>query len=194
MAATCAGRRDGLFYFFRPDLEFRQLVFTECKDQGNIRGIATAGDENTGNPGRVVARVEHPPLSLQIDLHPGREIPRRMWLRLADIAEIAGAVACRDIHAAAEGDCQMREITANPMSLGKGLGCGAGRARVFVSEADMAMHEGANGLYPRPARLGIPEQPPGFLGQEIGVAVAASKKKDDRFRGQLFDKMLFQAR
>ena len=53
----------------------------------------------------------------EIDLEPGREIHRRVVRRHADVAEIAGAIARRDVHAAAERDREMREVAAHAAPL-----------------------------------------------------------------------------
>ena len=61
----------------------------------------------------IVPRVEGIPTALQKHLEPGTEIHRVGNRRHADITEIAGAVARRDIHAAAQCDREMGKVAAH---------------------------------------------------------------------------------
>ena len=56
--------------------------------------------------------------------------------RLTNVAQISGAVTCRNIHAATQGDSEMGKIAADALSLSHCLRCGARRFRLHVVEAD----------------------------------------------------------
>src|SRR5665647_2832392 len=83
------------------DGKFHELHRTEIGRDGDVGGITAARHDDAADPRMVVARIEGEPAAVEIDLEPGAEIHRRGIDGYADIAEIAGAVACRDIHAAA---------------------------------------------------------------------------------------------
>src|SRR6202011_465625 len=65
----------------------------------------------------VVARVEGMPLAAEEHLEPGGEVHRRVVGWHTDVAEVPGAVARGDVHAATEGNGKMREITADAMKV-----------------------------------------------------------------------------
>src|ERR1700687_5043902 len=109
----------------------------------------------------VVTRVERVPAAAQIGFKPTREIHRRVHRRHTDVAEISGAVASRNIHAAAEGDRKMRKVAAHAFSIVEGLQRRLGRAGVLVAELEMLMNEVANCLYAWPAGRGVGKQIPG---------------------------------
>src|SRR3954451_1925229 len=54
--------------------------------------------------GNVVAGIERIPAAAEIDLEPGAEIHRIRLRRNADVAQITGAIARRDVHAATQRD------------------------------------------------------------------------------------------
>ena len=83
----------------------------------------------------VVAGVERVPAPAQKDFEPGAEVHRRRVGRNADVAEIAGAIARRDVHAAAERDRQMGEIAADADALAQPVGGGAARVRASRSQS-----------------------------------------------------------
>ena len=66
-------------------------------------------------PRLVIPRVEHVPFTRKEDLDPRGEVSRRMRQRLTDVAEISGAVTCRNIHAATKGDSEMGKIAADAL-------------------------------------------------------------------------------
>ena len=89
----------------------------------------------------IVAGIERVPLAGQIDLEPAGEIHRRGIGRNADIAHIAGAVARRDAHAAAERQRQMREVAAHAGALLVDVMRRFHVMRVLVAEGDVVVHE-----------------------------------------------------
>ncbi len=109
----------------------------------------------------------------------------RVGLGFAELAQIAGAVAGRDVHATAKRDRQMREIAADTVPPGQRLRRRARRVGLHVVERDGCVHEVADRLHPRPARRRALEQAPRLVRQDIRVAVAAAKKIDQRLEGQI---------
>lgn len=81
-------------------------------------------------------------------------------------------------------------VTANASALVVGLPRALASPRVLVAELDVLVHEIADGLDPRPARLRLAEQAPSLLGQSIGFAVAAAEQEDQRFLGQILERDL----
>src|SRR5262249_17764630 len=111
----------------------------------------------------VVAGVEGEPAAAEIDLEPGAEI-HRIGLRWhADVAEIAGAVARRDVHAAAERDREVRKVAADAAPLDHHLGRGLGGARVLIAETHVRMDEVADRLHARPTLRRLAETRPGLV-------------------------------
>ena len=82
-----------------------------------------------------------------VGLEPSGEVHRAVRRRHADVAEVAGAVARRDVHAAAERDGQMREVAADALALVEGLPRRLGRARVLRSRSDVAVDVVADRLH-----------------------------------------------
>ena len=120
-------------------------------------------DQNAPEPDAIVTRIESVPASPEIDLHPSSKIHRRVRRRYLDIAHITRTITRGDVETAAECDCEVGEVPANPAALRIGLrrrACGAG---VFVAECEMAMHKIANGLDARPAELRMLKKTPGFF-------------------------------
>ena len=147
-------------------------------------------DQNPPEPDAVIARIESEPAAAEIDLHPSCKVHRRIRRRDTDIAYIAGAIARRDIEAAAERDSEMREVPAHTAPLGIGFRSRTCRAGVFVAESEMVMHKIANGLNTRPAGRRIFEKPPGFVRQQVGLAITAAEQKLKCLRRQMLDLML----
>src|SRR5262249_43274540 len=101
----------------------------------HVGGVAAACHDDAADARHVVAGVEGVPAAAEIDLEPGAEIHRIGLRRYADVAEIAGAVARRDVHAAAERDREVREVAADAAPLDHHLGRGLGGAGVLIAEA-----------------------------------------------------------
>ena len=80
--------------------------------------------------------------------------------RHADVAEITGAVARRDVHAAAQRDREVGEVAADAAPLGMRIPGGLGRAGMLVAEFDAIMDVIADRLHQRPALRNLPEQRP----------------------------------
>src|SRR5258706_16113036 len=97
----------------RPDFKADQGVWPEGLGDWNVCGIAALGDQDAADPRNVVARIEGVPVAADIGLEPAGKIPRGVGRRHADVAEIAGAIARWNVHAAAERDCQVRVVAAD---------------------------------------------------------------------------------
>ena len=91
-------------------------------------------------------------MAADIGFDPAGEIPHRPWLRRADVAEIPGAIARGNVHAAAEGKGEMRVIAADTLAFFIDFPCRLAGASVLVSESDVMVDEIANRLHTPPAR------------------------------------------
>ena len=134
------------------DAERLEDVRTERVDERNIGGVASTRDQDAADARHVVARVEGVPLAAEEHVEPGVEIHRRRVRRHADVAEIAVAVARRNVHATAERDREMREIAAYADPFDIGFIGRARRPRALIAERDMAVDEIADRLHPRASR------------------------------------------
>ena len=78
------------------------LRAAEAGRERHVGGVAAGRHQDAADPRRVVAGVEGVPAAAEVDLEPGAEVHRVGLRRDADVAEVAGAVAGRDVQAAAE--------------------------------------------------------------------------------------------
>jgi hypothetical protein len=76
------------------------------------------------------------PAAAEIGFEPSAEIHWGIVERHADIAEVAGAVARRNVHAAAQRDREVSEVPAHAASLVMNILRRLGRAGVGVAEND----------------------------------------------------------
>ena len=60
--------------FFGPDAKGFKDVGSKSGGDGDIGGVATAGDQDAPSAGRIVARVEDVPGIAQVDFKPSREV------------------------------------------------------------------------------------------------------------------------
>lgn len=96
----------------RPDPKMVQVIGSKGCDHGHIRRIPAAHHLNAADPGRVVARIKGVPAPVQKDLEPGAEIGGTGFLG-TDIGDVSADIACRNVHRAAQGEREMREIPAH---------------------------------------------------------------------------------
>ena len=94
--------------------------------------------------------------------------------RHADITEVAGAVARRDIHAATKGDREVGEVAADAGAVEEAAIGRSQRVSVLIVEGDVIVHEVDDRLYPAPPGDDIPELRPGKVREAVGIAVAAA--------------------
>jgi poly(hydroxyalkanoate) depolymerase family esterase len=175
-----------------PNLETCERVGSERRRDGDVDGVAASCHQHPSDPRHVVARIESVPASAQVGLEPRREVSGRIGWGHPDVAEIAGAVARRNVHGPAQRDGEMGVVAAHAAALIERLPCGLGGARVLVPEGDMIVHEVANRLDPAPTHRGATEQSPRHLGKLLGVAISAAQKKNQRLFGQVLDRMLLR--
>ena len=178
------------FRLARPHREAGEGVGTERVADRHVRRIPSAGDQDAADARLVVPRVEGVPAPSDIGLEPGGEIHRVRGGRDADIAEIAGAVAGRNVHAAAEGDRQVGVVAAHAFALLERLPGRSRRSRILVAERDVAMDPVADRLDAPGAGRRVAEQVPGDAGQPIGLAVTAAEQEDERLLREIFHGML----
>jgi hypothetical protein len=105
----------------------------------------------------------------------------------ADVAEIAGAVAGRDVHAAAERDGEMGEVAADADALMHGLAGATSWARVGITEPNFRVNEIADRLHTLGAGQ-LSELRPGEIGELVAIAVAAREQEQQRFVGKVGDR------
>src|SRR5712692_4836377 len=86
-----------------PYLETQQRVGTEGVADRHICRITPPRDQHPADTRLVVPSIEGVPVTVDVGLEPGGEIHRTVGWRHADVAEVAGAVAGGNVHAAAEG-------------------------------------------------------------------------------------------
>src|SRR5579864_4861412 len=131
--------RSSLTHLVGPNLEAQQGVGTEGIADRHICRISPPRDQHPADTRHVVTGIEGVPVTVDIRLEPCGEIHRTVGRRHADVAEVTGAVASRNVHAAAEGDGKMRVIAADSRPLVEGFQGGPRRARVLVAKGDVAM-------------------------------------------------------
>ena len=174
--------------------EALEHVRTEGGAERHVGGVPAARHHDPADARRVVACIEGVPAAAEIDLEPGAEIHRLGFGRNADVAEISGAIARRDVHAAAQRDRQMGKVAAHPATFDQDVGGRPGRAGVLVAEADVGMDEIADRLHARPAERRVAEAGPGCCHQPLGLAVPAGQEKHERVVRQLRDLVLARRR
>src|ERR1700734_305272 len=103
------------------------------------------------------------PLPAKKHLEPGGEIHRSVLCGHADVAEVPGAVARRDVHAPTEGDGKMRVIAADAGPVVKRFQRCACHARVLVAEREMSMNVVADCLNAGPSRRCLLKELPRYL-------------------------------
>src|SRR6516164_3370537 len=163
--------------FLGHHLEPAEYIGPEGRADRDIGGVAAARHQHPTDARVVVAGVDRMPCPAEINLEPGREIHRRRVGRDADIAEIASAIARRDVHAAAEGDRQMREIATHAGAVTITFPRRPAVAGVLVAEGDMAVDVVEDRLHPAPTEWRGLEQRPGDVGQPVGLAIAGGQQE-----------------
>jgi hypothetical protein len=104
-----------------------------------------------------VPRIKRKPAPFKKHLEPSAEIHWCGVRRNSDIAEVAGAVSRRDVHAAAQRDREMREVAAYTDPFTISIECGTIIPCVGVSKFDVVVNEVADGLYPIPSTFRPPD-------------------------------------
>src|SRR5439155_27000814 len=122
----------------------------------------------------VVARIVCEPLPTEIGLEPAGEVTRSIRRESPHVAKISGAIASRNVHAAAERNSEVSVVTADALAFVEGLPGRHGRASVLIAKGDVMMDEIADGLDSRPAGLCLIEQAPhDFIRPDVFAIAAA---------------------
>ena len=119
--------------------------------QWDVCGVAALRNEDTTDSGGVVTGIKGIPTIAQINFNPCGKIHRRVGRGEANVGDVTGTVACRDVQATAEGHCKMRVVAANTTTFLVCFECRSGRAGVFIAEDYVIVHEVADSLHPGPA-------------------------------------------
>src|ERR1019366_218345 len=167
----------GLDDLVRPDLETDQCAGAEGVGDRHIGRIAPLSDQHTAYSRHVVPRVECVPPSIKIGLEPAGEIHWTIGRWHADVPEVAGAIARRNIHAATERNGEVREVATHTLTFIKDLPGRHRGARMLVAEGDVAMDEITDRLDARPPWWRLFEEVPGYVGQALGLAVTTTEEK-----------------
>src|SRR5216684_2693008 len=155
MRAVYSGRRPGrsdmLVDFFGHDAEALHGVRSEGGRNRHIGRVTASGNEHASDSRNVVARIEGMPAATEVDLHPGGKIHGAVGRRNSDVTQVAGAVACGNVHAAAESDGQVGEVATDSGALVECLEGRLGHARMLVTESDVVVDVVADRLDARPS-------------------------------------------
>src|SRR5271166_1649505 len=149
-ASMRSEHRRGVSHFLGHYRKARQVRRAKGGCDGYVRGVTASRNQHSSNARGVIAGIENPPLIVEIRLKPGAEIHRKHQ-RNADVAEVSGGVACRNVQGAAEGDGQMLIIAAHANTVGENVERRARRTRMVVAEPHFGVHPVAVGLHPSPA-------------------------------------------
>ena len=113
-------------------------------------GVFTARDIVTiiGSSTRPLVSV---PRAAKVGFKPRGKIHDAVWRRRSHVSQVIRAIACGNIHAAAECDCQVSVVAADAITLVENLPGGFGRAGVSVAKDDMFVDIVANRLNALPS-------------------------------------------
>src|SRR4051794_16502711 len=89
-------------HLIRPHCETHQRVRPEGLRNRHVGGVAALRDQHAADARNVVAGVEGVPAAADIGFEPAGEVAGGPGFWHADVAEIAGAIARWNVHAAAE--------------------------------------------------------------------------------------------
>src|SRR5271166_6619640 len=153
----------------------------------DVCGVATTSHDNAAHAAMVVTRVYRVPAAIEKDFGPGAEIHGIDIGRNADVAEIAGAIAGGNVHAAAERDGEMGEVAADADAFAHGIAGATGWARVGIAEPDLRVNEIADRLHDPRAPGQFSEPRPGEIGELVAVAIAARKQEQQHVVGKVGD-------
>src|SRR5271165_2923407 len=165
-------------YLIRPDLETDQRVGAEGVGDRYVGCVAAQTDQHAADSWNVITGIKSVPPPAKIRLEPRGEIHRAIGRHHADVAEITGAIARRNVHAATERDGKVRVVATHTLAFIEYVPGRHGRARMLVAKRDVAVDEIADRLDARPTRWRRFEELPRRIGQAIGLAVATAEEKD----------------
>ena len=133
-----------VWHFFGPNAESVQGIGAEGRNHCDVGGVATTSDKHAAEARCVVARVEDVPAAIEISFEPRGDVAGWMRGTSADVAEVSGAIAGRDVERSTKGDGEMGVIATHADAFLIGFGGGAGRARVLIAESNAIVDEVAN--------------------------------------------------
>ena len=107
-------------------LKSRQLGDPKGGRHRDVRRVATPSHDNAPDAGMVVPRINGVPTAIEKDFGPAAEIHGIGIDRNADVAEIAGAIPCGNVHAPAERYGEMRKVAAYTNAFVHGIAGAAG--------------------------------------------------------------------
>ena len=129
----------------------------------HVRGIAALRNEDAPDSGGVVARVKGVPTVAQINFNPCGKIHGRVGRREADVSDVTGAIARRDVQATTESDGEMREVAANAASFLVCLERRSSGAGVLIAKYYVIVHKVADSLNPPPTEWGVSKNLPSLV-------------------------------
>jgi len=134
----------------------------------------------------LVAGIHVPPAAVEPDLIPGAEVSGGGGGD-ADVADVAGDVACGDVQAAGEGDGEVLIVAADADAFGEDVHGGLGGAGHFVVEGDLLVDPFADGGGEGPAGAEMAEEILGDAAEAVDFAVAAGEEELEGVGGELVD-------
>src|SRR5271166_4527215 len=175
---------------FGPNFKADQGIGPKRLGNRDVSSVTSLSNQYTSNPWDVVTRIECVPTPANVGFEPSSEIPWGIWGRHAYVPQIAGAVSCRNVHAAAESNGQMRVVATNALALVEHVPGRLGCARVLVAKLNVIVDKIANRLNARPSGRLLLKELPRDIGQLVGFAIATAKKIHDRLCWQVLDRVL----
>jgi hypothetical protein len=149
-------------YLIRFNVKLNEVSSTETCRDSNIGCVAAGSHENSTETRVIVPCVKVDPPAVKKNLVPGAKISGTAK-RLTDIPDMAGDIACWNIHAASKCDGEVLEIAADASSLDEDIGGGFGRSCGVVVKGDLIMHPIADSYRAFPSGLGGSELAPNWL-------------------------------
>jgi hypothetical protein len=163
-------------YLIRFNVELDEICGAETRCDGNIGCVSARGHENSTEARVIVPCIKVDPPSVKKNLIPGAEISRTAK-RLTDVSDMAGDIACWNIHAATKCDGEVLEIAADANSLDEDIRGGLGRSCGVVVEGNLVMHPVADGYRAFPSGLGGSELAVGDSAELVDFAIPARQEK-----------------
>jgi hypothetical protein len=128
------------------DLKANEICHAKCGRDRDVSSVTAAPHDYAADPGMIMTRIQREPTPIEKHLKPSAEVH---WVdidRHADVAEIACAIACGYVHAAAKRNCEMGEVAAHADAFPHRIAGGTGRTSVGVAErTSINLHGGASG-------------------------------------------------
>jgi hypothetical protein len=176
-------------YLIRFNVKPNEVSSTETCRDGNIGCVPARSHENSTETRVIVPCVKVDPPAVKKNLVPGAEISGTAK-RLTDIPDMAGDIACWNIHAASKCDGEVLEIAADASSLDEDIGGGFGRSRGVVVKGDLIMHPIADSYRAFPSGLGGSELAVGDSAELVDFAIPARQEKPQNLRGKILNRDL----